>query len=77
MRASANVTKSTTDWHRVNWREVRRRVRNLRRRIFKATETGNPLIRALLEPDAVKVARPVLRGEGSGNAPDLPDPPLV
>ena len=41
MRASANVTKSTTDWHRVNWREVRRRVRNLRRRIFKATKKGN------------------------------------
>ena len=33
-----------------------------------------PLTLALLEPDAVKVARPVLRGEGSGNAPDLPDP---
>ncbi|ESA35966.1 hypothetical protein N836_09400 [Leptolyngbya sp. Heron Island J] len=31
----------------------------------------------MLEPDAVKVARPVLRGEGSGNAPDLPDLPLV
>ena len=36
-----------------------------------------PVFRALLEPDAVKVARPILRGEGSGNAPDLPDPPLV
>ncbi|NET34928.1 MAG: thermonuclease family protein [Cyanothece sp. SIO1E1] len=39
-------------------------------------QKGTP-IRALLEPDAVKVASPVLRGEGSGNAPDLPDPPLV
>lgn len=26
-----------------------------------------------LEPDAVKVARPVLRGEGGREAPDLPD----
>ena len=35
------------------------------------------VFRTLLEPDAVKVARPVLRGEGSGNTPDLPDRPLV
>ena len=35
------------------------------------------VFRTLLEPDAVKVARPVLRGEGSGNTPDLPDCPLV
>ena len=38
MRERANVTKSTTDWHQVNWRAAYRQVRNLRRRIFKATE---------------------------------------
>ncbi|MDQ0245218.1 hypothetical protein J2S09_002794 [Bacillus fengqiuensis] len=27
----------------------------------------------MLEPCAVKVARTVLRGEGNGNIPDLPD----
>ena len=32
--------------------------------------------RGLLEPDAVKVARPVLRGPGRSNAPGLPDPTL-
>ena len=31
-------------------------------------------LRALLEPDAVKAARPVLRGGGAVNAPPLPDP---
>ena len=30
--------------------------------------------RGLLEPDAVKAARPVLRGAGRSNAPGLPDP---
>lgn len=38
MREHANVTKSTTDWHQVNWPAAYRQVRNLRRRIFKATE---------------------------------------
>ncbi len=41
MRNTANVTKRTTDWHNVNWRDVNRRVKNLRRRIFKATQEGN------------------------------------
>jgi len=30
-------------------------------------------LQGLLEPDAVKVARPVLRGPGRSNAPRLPD----
>ncbi len=29
-------------------------------------------LQGLLEPDAVKVARPVLRGAGRSNAPGLP-----
>ena len=41
MRVIANVTERITNWHRVNWRNANRQVRNLRRRIFKATEEGN------------------------------------
>ena len=41
MRFTANVTERITNWHRVNWRNANRLVRNLRRRIFKATEEGN------------------------------------
>ena len=37
---------------------------------WKSTCTSNSLV-------AYPTARPVLRGEGSGNAPDLPDRPLV
>ena len=37
----ANVTKRTTDWHEVNWQTAYRTVRNLRRRIFKATQENN------------------------------------
>ena len=41
MRNTANVTKRTTEWHNVKWRDVLRRVRNLRRRIFRATQEGD------------------------------------
>ena len=41
MLNTANVTERTTDWHNVNWREANRMVRNLRRRIFRATQNGN------------------------------------
>ena len=41
MRSPANVTERTTQWHNVNWRDARRIVRNLRRRIFKATQESN------------------------------------
>lgn len=36
-----NVTKRTTDWRSNNWRKANRIVRNLRQRIFKATQKGN------------------------------------
>lgn len=38
-----NVTKRTTipNWHSVNWKSVRKVVRNLRQRIFKATQARN------------------------------------
>jgi RNA-directed DNA polymerase len=38
---NVNVTERTTDWLNVNWRKAFRIVRNLRRRIFKATQNGN------------------------------------
>jgi len=33
-------TERPTDWTRVNWRAAHRQVRNLRRRIFRASQTG-------------------------------------
>ena len=35
----ANVTAKTTQWHEVNWQDAYDNVRNLRRRIFKATQS--------------------------------------
>jgi len=37
----ANGTERSTDWMSVNWRKVNRQVRNLRQRIFRATQTGD------------------------------------
>jgi len=54
------------DWLSIDWQTVEQDVRRLRQRIFTA--------QGLLEPDAVKVASPVLRGAGRRNAPGLPDP---
>jgi hypothetical protein len=61
VQTTANGPKGQTEWDTVNWRCANRNVRNLRRRIFRATQER--VVRDLLEPDAVKVARPVLRGE--------------
>jgi len=45
---NVSVTKKTTDWNKVNWHKANRIVRNLRRRIFKATQDGNyRLVRSL------------------------------
>ncbi|MDZ4877113.1 MAG: hypothetical protein CLLPBCKN_006548 [Chroococcidiopsis cubana SAG 39.79] len=38
---NVSVTERTTDWNNVNWRKSNRIVKNLRRRIFKATQEGN------------------------------------
>jgi RNA-directed DNA polymerase len=38
---SANGTERQTDWTTVNWRKAERIVRNLRQRIFRATQAGN------------------------------------
>ena len=52
-----------TEWSAIDWQTIEQDVRRLRQRIFTC----------LLEPDAVKVASPVLRGAGRSNAPGLPD----
>ncbi len=41
MQISANVTERISDWHSINWYSVYRNIRNLRRRIFKATQENN------------------------------------
>ena len=41
MQLNANVTKRITDWHSIDWYKVYSNVRNLRRRIFKATQEEN------------------------------------
>src|SRR5947207_13790610 len=38
---SANGTKRQTDWNSINWKKANRTVRNLRHRIFRATQEGN------------------------------------
>lgn len=40
-RSSANGTKGQTDWNAINWRQVNRRVRNLRQRIFRASREND------------------------------------
>lgn len=41
MQSNASVTERTTDWNNVIWRKANSVVRNLRRRIFRATKEGN------------------------------------
>jgi len=38
----ANGPTTPTDWQAVNWRQVNRRVRNLRRRVVRASQRGDP-----------------------------------
>lgn len=40
-KRDVSVTERTTDWNNVNWRKTNQVVKNLRRRIFKATQEGN------------------------------------
>src|ERR1700730_15193490 len=37
----ANGTEKQTDWNTIDWRKANRTVRNLRHRIFRATQEGN------------------------------------
>src|SRR2546429_3984896 len=37
----ANGTEKQTDWNAIDWRKANRIVRNLRQRIFRATQEGN------------------------------------
>jgi RNA-directed DNA polymerase len=41
MWLAANRAKGPTDWNATDWRQVQRTVRNLRQRIFRASEEGN------------------------------------
>ncbi len=41
MQLPANRPEEHTEWNAVNWRQVNRRVRNLRRRIYRATQQGD------------------------------------
>lgn len=41
MRVTANGTEGRTDWNAVDWRQANRHVRNLRQRIFRASEQGD------------------------------------
>lgn len=38
---SANVTERQTDWTTIDWKRANRQVRNLRQRIFRASQEGN------------------------------------
>ncbi len=40
MQATVTETDTPTDWNSVNWREANRVVRNLRQRIFRASQAG-------------------------------------
>jgi RNA-directed DNA polymerase len=40
-RLSVNGTVKPTDWNTVNWRRARKKVRNLRQRIFRASQSGD------------------------------------
>src|SRR6266511_6351260 len=37
----ANGPEKRTDWNAVNWRQAQRIVRNLRQRLFRATQAGD------------------------------------
>src|SRR5712692_846210 len=39
---SANGPGRPTEWHSINWRKANRQVRNLRQRIFRASQAGDP-----------------------------------
>ena len=62
-RAGPQYGKHTVaDWFAIDWQTIEQDVRRLRQRIFTC----------LLEPDAVKVASPVLRGPGAVMRPAYP-----
>ncbi len=41
MQNNANVTERISDWHSIDWYKVNHNIRNLRRRIFKATQVND------------------------------------
>ena len=60
------------DWTRIDWQTVKKRVKNLRQRIYRATRNGQTFTGGRrLEPDEGKLSFPVLRGEGRGDVSPL------
>ncbi|MCI0563307.1 MAG: reverse transcriptase N-terminal domain-containing protein [Nitrososphaera sp.] len=53
------------DWASIDWQKTKKRVKNLRQRIYRARR---------LEPDEGKPSFPVLRGGSSGDARSLTRP---
>ena len=41
MQINANVTERISDWHSIDWYKANHNIRNLRRRIFKATQVND------------------------------------
>lgn len=41
MQINANVTPRIEDWHSINWYKVNANIKNIRGRIFKATQENN------------------------------------
>jgi hypothetical protein len=82
-----NGATAHTDWNTVDWRRAERRVRNLRQRIFRASQQGDHCKAASLqnerrrndplEPCAGKLARTVLRGRGHSDVSLLPGEMIV
>ena len=53
MQLAANVTLGDDlDWHAIEWKRSYRIVKNLRRRIFRASRDAPLGVRKLLEPGA-------------------------
>ena len=76
MRATgtANGPTRRTAWHAIDWRKAQRIVRNLRQRIFRATQADAPAsFVACLSRVWGQLARTVLRGGRGREALPLPD----
>ena len=69
-----NGSKSTTSHIGLKGEKTHSQISNFYTCTVTRNDTEEPIKQYnQLEPDARKLARPVLRGEGSSNGPDLPD----
>src|SRR5260221_2859386 len=74
----ANGTEKRTDWNAINWRKANRTVRNLRRRIFRATqESDQKKVRSLQKlmlksyPNRIVSVRRVTQTNAGKNTPGV------